>query len=185
MLLGSWLAALRGFALVCRPASQSSTFSGTPTFTKVSITQIRAGLDGSNFVGPRFFGPSSASSSRSNGRSSSSPALCCVDGGSSKSSSGSSLSKLILTSSIGVKLTRSSVLLSVTGCCRLPWMPFTSKASSSCMAKMSSVGKCSIRAARIRNARTRREGARLRIKCFAPSSLAQSKASPVNSRSPG
>jgi hypothetical protein len=37
-----------------RDASQSCTFSGTPTLTIDSKTQTLIGLHGSNFVGPRF-----------------------------------------------------------------------------------------------------------------------------------
>jgi hypothetical protein len=128
-----------GFCFVCLSASQSSTVNGTPTLTIDSITQILAGLLGSNFVGPRFFGPSSSSSSATSSSRSTSP-VCEPGGGTSGSSSGSSRLRSMVTSSIGVKLTRNSVQLSVTGCCRFPWMPLTSSASSSCIALRFSVG---------------------------------------------
>jgi hypothetical protein len=127
------VAARLGFCFVCLPASQSSTVNGAPTLTTDSMTHILAGLRGSNFVGPRFLGPSSSSSRAAS--SSISASICSVlGGGASGSSSGSSRFRSMMTSSIGVKLTRSSTQLSVTGCCRLPCMPLTRSASSSCIA---------------------------------------------------
>lgn len=111
------------------PALQSSNANGTPTCTKVSDTQTLVGFDGSNLVGPRFLGPSSASpisktrsssGSLSKGRSSWKPLWNAALSVPSTSSPGSSLSRSIFTRSIGTKLTRSSGVWSVIRCSLLP-----------------------------------------------------------------
>ena len=147
---------------------------------KLSRTHTLAAFAGSNFVGPRFLGPSSSSSSSSTASRSSSSA--CVPPGNA-SSSGSSLLRSILTSSIGVKLKRSSVMLSVTTCCLFPWTPLITRASSSRTAsRLSEMRRFPLPLKR--SSRTKSDGARQRMKCFAPSNRIQSNASCVKLRSP-